>query len=146
MDLQQTPVAIELHMSIRDDGQIERTTTNATGTIYKKNNFDVLTFNEQLEDNVIIKNLYTIQAEKVSVKRSGAISMHQQFHQNQITENVYKHPHGNFHMETFTDQINYEAFDQTNSGKLSITYTVKLNGQAEREHELILSIKEENPQ
>ncbi|WP_188456865.1 DUF1934 domain-containing protein [Virgibacillus oceani] len=146
MILQQIPVTIELHMSIKDNGQIERTTTNAFGTFYRKNKFDVVTYDEQLEDRVTIKSLYTIQADKVSVKRSGALSMHQQFQLNQITENLYKHPHGNFHMETCTDYINYQPFDKINPGKLTIHYTVKLNGQEKREHELILSIKEENPQ
>ncbi|MUK89615.1 DUF1934 family protein [Ornithinibacillus sp. L9] len=139
-------VMVELRTTIDDNGHKEHNTSKQKGMLHQKQNMDVLTFEEKTEDQQMIKNLITIQQEKVSIKRSGAVSMHQQFHANQTTENVFKHPHGNIHMETFTDNISYHSTDNARSGQLTIDYKVKLNGQAERKHELMLTFNEEDTQ
>jgi uncharacterized beta-barrel protein YwiB (DUF1934 family) len=137
-------VRVELHMVIDDNGQKESTTSKQSGKYFKKQNIDVLTFEEKTEDNYVIKNLITIQPEKVSIKRSGLVSMNQQFRTNHITENVYTHPHGHIHMETYTKSIRYQVGDQFSEGLLHIDYTVKLNGQDERNHALTLTYKKED--
>ncbi|WP_106495997.1 DUF1934 domain-containing protein [Lentibacillus sp. Marseille-P4043] len=146
MDAQQTRVAIELQMTIEDNGQIEQTTTNATGLLYNRNNMNVLTYDEHQENSDPIKNLVTIQPEKVSIKRTGPVQMHQQFRLNQTSENVFQHPHGNIHMETETEKIDYNPLTATNQGHLAITYTVSLNGQDARKHQLTMVMKEEEAQ
>lgn len=139
-------VFIELHTTIDDNGQMEYNTIKNAGLFYKKGNLDVLTFEESTEDNAKVKNLITIQEDKVSVKRSGNITMNQQFRPNQTTENVFKHPHGKIKMETSTDTITYQSLTGNEKGRLTISYTVKLNGQEERKHELALTYKEEDSQ
>lgn len=139
-------VFIELHTTIDDDGQMEYNTIKNAGTFYQKGALDVLTFEEVTEDHSKVKNLITIQNDKVSIKRSGNVTMNQQFRANQITENVFKHPHGNINMETNTQSITYKSMNDFDKGKLSISYTVKLNGQEERKHELVLTYNEEDAQ
>lgn len=139
-------VFIELRTTIDDDGQMEYNTMKNPGTFYRKGDLDVLTFEEVLEDHSKVKNLITIQKDKISIKRSGNVTMNQQFHTNRITENVFKHPHGNINMETNTQAITYESMNDFDKGKLAISYTVKLNGQEERKHELVLTYKEEDSQ
>ncbi|WP_163969467.1 DUF1934 domain-containing protein [Oceanobacillus halotolerans] len=135
-------VHIELNTTIEDDGQTEQNTLKEKGYFYQKGNIHVLTYDEKI-DEAVIKTMITIQQDKVSIKRTGMLSMHQQFHKNQLTENVYQHPHGNIHMETYTKTIDYQALTATQTGQLQLRYHVKLNGQQERKHELRLWFTEE---
>jgi len=144
MDPIQKNVTVELRTIIDDHGQMEYNKQKQSGKFYRKNDMNVLTFDEEIEDQATIKNLITIQKDKVSIKRTGLISMNQQFRHKQLTENVYKHPHGTIHMETFTDNIRYKANRNDTGGKLTMTYRVKLNGQEERKHKLELIFSEED--
>ncbi|MEW9676365.1 DUF1934 domain-containing protein [Lentibacillus sp. L22] len=142
MKQEQSQVAIELHMWIEDNGQVEETTTKATGYLYNRNKMDVLTYHEQLENSGdTIKNLLTIQREKVSIKRSGAVAMHQQFSPGETSETLFQHMHGAIHMETYTEEIVYQPPRRTKPGELSVAYQVKLNGQDARRHQLTLTIQ-----
>ncbi|MFD1852212.1 DUF1934 domain-containing protein [Oceanobacillus bengalensis] len=145
MDSGQMKVAITLQTTIEDNGNKEYNKVQETGTLFRKGKIDVITFEEKTEEQAVIKNFITLQEGKVNIKRTGLVSMNQRFHANQITENVYKHPHGTLHMETFTKKITYHSDTSSNEGKLMIDYTVKLNGQDERKHELMLVYIEEDP-
>ncbi|WP_077358833.1 DUF1934 domain-containing protein [Virgibacillus halodenitrificans] len=137
-------VSIELQTMIEEDGAKESNKQKHTGKYYKRNNLDVLTYEETSDDKSVIHNLITIQQNKVSIKRSGNVRMNQQFREGQITENVFYHPHGGIHMETYTETIHYQSNEE--SGSLTIDYKVKLNGQEERNQEIKLSFKEEESQ
>lgn len=146
MNAEPTAIAIELQTIIDNDGQLEYNTVKQSGALYQKGNQDILTFKETADDGTSIKNLITIHMNKVSIKRSGVVSMHQQFQVNQKTENVFKHPHGNIHMETFTDKMDYQAFSNQEDGLLTLDYSVKLNGQEARNQQLKLTINKEDSQ
>lgn len=137
-------VAIELRTTIDDNGQMEYNTINQRGNFYKRNELDVLTYEEKSDGQGVIKNLITIQADRVSIKRSGNVTMNQKFRTNHTTENVFQHPHGNIHMETYTTSISYKTSTYNDEGELAIFYTVRLNGQEERNHELVLTYKEDS--
>ncbi|WP_042221382.1 DUF1934 domain-containing protein [Oceanobacillus manasiensis] len=143
MTKQGRPVMIELSSSIEDNGTVEKSHMQHSGEFFQKGKLDVLRYEEQGEDGFSTKNLITIQPEKVSIKRTGNVSMNQQFQQGQITENMLKHPYGSMHMETSTQTISYDAPTIKSEGCLTIEYTVKLNGQDERSHEIKLTIIEE---
>lgn len=136
-------VELELHTTIDDHGQIETNTTKETGRLYVRENMDVLTYDDTLEDGSVVHNMLKIQSGRVSIKRSGTVSMHQQFDLSRMTENVFQHPHGNLHMLTTTRSIDYQPLNGSKRGLLKIYYTVQLNGQDERKHTLTLSLKEE---
>jgi len=141
MEVNPKRVAVELQTAIEDDGQKEYNTVRGTGHLYQKETMDVLTYRETTEDGSTINNMLSIHTDKVTVKRTGLVSMHQQFCEKQTSENVFQHPHGNIHMETFTNAINYQTLSGQQNGRLTIDYTVKLNGQDEREHQLRLTIR-----
>lgn len=139
-------VEIMLRTQIVDQAETEKNESMHTGRFHRNEKFDVLQFDEVLEGIGNIRNMVTVQKEKVTIKRSGAVSMHQKFQINHITENIYHHHHGTLHLETFTDSIHYEPLDETGDGQLHMLYHVKLNGQDTRKHELMLIFKEEHSQ
>ena len=146
MDSFQKRVNIKLRTVIEDNGQKEYNDQIHSGNYFRKKDLDVLIFEEKLDDGSIIKNLMTIQKQKVSINRSGAIIMNQKFKANQLTENIYHHAHGKIHMETFTETIAYKVASDSVEGHLTINYNVQLNGQDKRKHKLELIYKEEENQ
>ncbi|QDP41691.1 DUF1934 domain-containing protein [Radiobacillus deserti] len=137
-------VHIKLITEIFHQHNKEVTRVEEVGTFLQKENTSVLQFTEQYEDQEDhVQALITISPERVSVKRSGAVDMHQVFKKKQTTENVYRHAYGTIHMETFTDQITFRDLSQAKEGKLFISYTTKLNGEDSRRHRLTLSFREE---
>lgn len=137
-------VSIKLDTRINDQGEIEYNTVNETGHFYNKGRFDVLIYEETIEKNVTVRNLITIQPGKATIKRTGMIDMNQTFLLGKKTEAHYQHPHGMFHMETYTDSFTYDSLTEATEGKLVITYTVKLNGGKERKHVLELTYQKED--
>ncbi|GAA0605575.1 hypothetical protein GCM10009001_23550 [Virgibacillus siamensis] len=137
-------ITINMQTIIDNDGQMEYNRINATGAYYEKGDRCILTFEETSDDGAPIKNLITINPDKVSIKRVGPVAMHQQFHTSRKTENVFQHPHGNIHMETHTDTISFQSLTDEQNGFLTIDYSVSLNGQEERKHKLELTIKKED--
>src|SRR5699024_12373515 len=83
-------VSIQLNTKIEDQGNVESNHVKQVGQFFKRNNMDVLVYEEELEEGAIIKNLVTIQPDKVNIKRSGTIAMNQQFRVDQITETHYR--------------------------------------------------------
>ncbi|HLS10237.1 DUF1934 domain-containing protein [Lentibacillus sp.] len=134
-------VTVELQTAIEDNGQKEYNTVRETGRLHQQANMDVLTYAETAEDGSTINNMITIHTDKVSVKRTGPVRMLQTFREQKSSENVFQHPHGNIHMETYTKAINYQALSAQQNGLLTIDYTVRLNGQDERAHQLVLQIQ-----
>lgn len=137
-------VSINLKTRIDDQGEIEYNTVKETGDFYSKGHFDVLIFEEEIEPGATIRNLITIQLDKATIKRSGIVDMNQSFLLDKKTEAHYQHPHGTFHMETYTDSFTYDSLTEGVEGRLAITYTVKLNGMQERKHALELTYQKED--
>lgn len=142
VDSLKTDVRIKLVTEIQEFGQKAVTTVEETGLFYQRGSMNVLTFTEHQEE-ADISSLITIQPDKVSVKRTGAVDMQQLFKKKHTTENVYKHAYGTILMETHTDQIQYQEPGQGRGGRLFISYTTRLNGEGNRRHRLTLTFKEE---
>lgn len=142
MEGQQVPVSIRLVTEIRELDEKAVTVVEETGSLIQKGKFTVLTFTEHQEDQPNIDAFITITDDKVSIKRTGAVDMHQQFKKKQQTENMYRHALGIIHMETYTDQVIFEKQNNQLKGKLFISYTTKLNGEGNRRHRLTLTFEE----
>lgn len=140
---QNGPVMIRLEMTIEDQGEKEYSKTEHAGEYFEKQPFHVLKYEEELDTGERIHNQITIQPKKVIIKRTGGIAMTQQFMKEKMTEGVYEHPHGNFHMETFTNRLKHSQFTDSEQGELHLMYTVKLNGMNERKHKLKLTYQRE---
>ncbi|WP_080872312.1 DUF1934 domain-containing protein [Oceanobacillus timonensis] len=138
MSQQSEPVNIKLETSIYDvdSGEQETQEQSFTGEWTKKGNIDVLKYEEMMEEAGTIQNVVMIRPERVSIKRTGAIRMNQQFQSGQKTENIYQHMHGNMHMETYSESITFQ--EDTMPRVLEIKYTMIINGQMERKHKLRL--------
>ncbi|MFD1020049.1 DUF1934 domain-containing protein [Thalassobacillus hwangdonensis] len=139
------PVAIKLVTEIRDGGRKESTVMEEFGNLYERGNTQVLKFTEHQEDREDIQTMVTIQPEKISIKRSGAVQMHQIFRKKLSTESNYHHEYGVFHMDTFTDQIEYQSLSEGNKGRLFISYQLTLNQEMTQRHRLTLTFKKEAP-
>ncbi|UOQ50225.1 DUF1934 domain-containing protein [Gracilibacillus caseinilyticus] len=142
--MNKSQVAIKMTMEIFDTGQKDVTVVEETGLFFENEGKTVLKFSELNENKEQTNSLITIHPDKVSVKRSGAVTMLQQFQRKQKTENVYRHQFGTIHMETETDQILYHPPEAQKSGKLFISYQTSLNGEPPRRHRLTITMKKEN--
>lgn len=137
-------VFIKLQTKINDQGQIETTTSDHHGTLLRRGKREVLLFDETTDDGRNINNFITLQENKVSIKRSGSVSMHQQFIVGKRTETMYEHIHGTIHMETYTKRLTYQPAENSAGAILTIDYIVLLNGEIERQHKLVLTYQEED--
>lgn len=135
-------INITMNMVIDDRGQTEKTTLKETGYYYRREKFDVLMLTEHHGEK-IVQSRMTIHDNYVNIKRSGHVEMSQQFRLNKWTENVYHHPYGTIHMETYTKAISYHRPENIKRGALILEYDVKLNGQDPRHHRLELSFHPE---
>lgn len=142
MRVEKKNVTIELRSVIDDAGEKELYIVKQQGHYYKRNNMEVLTYKEEVEDEGDINNLITITPDKVNINRSGVFSMNQQFLLQQKSECLYQHPHGNIHMSINTKSITHESINNHETGRLIITYEATLNGQVKRDHHLTLTYYE----
>lgn len=143
MSQEKRQVDIQFQMEIDDKGEMEYNTVKEKGHFFSKGPLDVIIYTEEIDGNAI-KNLITIHKDKVTIKRTGAITMNQQFNVGRKTESLYQHPHGHIHMETYTNKMTYQSLRHEDKGRLEIDYSVKLNGLDNRNHSLILTYHEED--
>lgn len=136
-------VRIKIQSSIDHAGEEETSILYQEGHLFNKGKFDVLVYEEVDEDGEKTKNFITIQPDQVLIKRSGAITMNQRFIKDQMTEGVYQHAYGNFHMETTTHTIDQQPLLENDTGHVRIDYTVLMNGNLKRKHVLKVIYRQE---
>lgn len=102
-----SPVSIKMTTEIDDEGQKDINVIEQKGQLYEKDDTTVLTFSENNEHGERTDSLITIYSDRVSVKRSGAVSMLQKFQNDKVTETSYRHQFGTIQMTTETDEIIY---------------------------------------
>ena len=136
--VEENRVLINIQTTIDDQGELEHQQTEHMGSFFQNGDKKVLIYNEKLDHDVDVRNLMTIRQNKVTLKRTGHISMTQHFQIKQSTESFYEHPHGRLHMETYTEAIDYTA--GAADDRLKIRYTLSLNG-VKRKHTLEMTIK-----
>ncbi|WP_181347763.1 DUF1934 domain-containing protein [Thalassobacillus sp. CUG 92003] len=140
----QTPVQVYLKTEIRDEDQHETVEMSEPGRFYARGNTEVIKYREHPEDGEPVDTMITIQPEKVSIKRSGGVQMHQTFRREMETENAYHHPYGVFHMQTRTDAIEYRSINEADTGRLFINYQLTLNQDVTQRHRLTLTLERED--
>lgn len=139
----QKNILIELRTVIDDEGDKELSIIKQKGKYYRKNDLEVITFIDEMTDVGRIDHFITIRAKKVNIKRTGNITMNQQFIPGRKTDSLYRHPYGSFHMEVFTKSIQYEPLSENKEGIVQIEYDATLNGEQVRKHHLTLIYTEE---
>src|SRR5690625_3586971 len=123
MNKQAEKVTIKLNTTIDDQGEMEYNTVEESGQFFRRGEVDVLIYEEEIEEGAHIRNLITIKQDKVNIKRTGPITMNQQFLLNQKTETHYQLPQRQLHKENFTKSVTYESATTNCQCRLTISYT-----------------------
>ncbi|UOQ94992.1 DUF1934 domain-containing protein [Halobacillus shinanisalinarum] len=138
-----TDVKLKLITEIRDVDRKEEMTLSEPGKFYTRDETEVLTFTEHPEEGEPVNTMVTIKPDHISIKRTGAVDMRQVFQRKRETENIYRHTYGDFHMRTWTDQIEYRSLTEASQGRLFISYQMTLNDDVTQRHRLTLIFEEE---
>lgn len=136
-------VEVELRTVIDRNGEKEMSIVKQTGEYMRKHSIEIITFMEKREDIGDVRNYITIQDHKVTIKRSGAISMTQQFEVGKRAESLYRHPYGSLHFNIKTNSIELSRLAGDAPGEVIITYDATINGIEEQHHHLTLTFTEE---
>lgn len=142
MKLVKKDIAIELRTVIDDQGEKELSIIKQVGIYVKKENIEVISFIEKTNEFGDVENLITIRPNKINIKRSGKVSMNQQFIKGKETECLYRHPYGAFLLEIMTKSITHQSLADDQEGKVIIQYDVKVNEEESRNHHLTLTYTE----
>lgn len=143
MSAQQTPVNVRLETNIQNQSHQDKMILEEKGKYYQKGEAHILIFKEHHEEGQVVNTMFTIHPDRVTIKRSGPVNMHQIFRLNEETESHYKHPYGVMHLLTKTNKLMHHFTNEKVAGQLSIDYKLTLNGQETQQHKLVLSYQEE---
>ncbi|HLR69821.1 MAG TPA: DUF1934 domain-containing protein [Pseudogracilibacillus sp.] len=143
MSLEKKEIAVELRTVIDDQGEKELSIIKQTGKYMKNDEIEVITFSDNVKDFGEVGNLITIHSDRVNIKRSGSITMNQQFIKGKKTECLYRHPYGSFVIVIHTKSITHQKLQQNQDGKVIIEYEAQLSEQQKRHHLLTLIYTEE---
>ncbi|BAM48204.1 DUF1934 domain-containing protein [Amphibacillus xylanus] len=137
-------VKINLQTEIDDGHDCQQTLVDAKGELIQTERQTVIRFNEVIDQQPDVATMVTIKSDQIAIKRSGGVEMVQQFRPKQITETIYRHQFGSIRMETQTQDFYYRPMTANGSAELKLNYRTKLDGEEERTHKLLLTIKEDN--
>src|SRR5690625_7149232 len=112
MNVKRKNVNVELRTVIEDDGDKELVIVKQKGKYYKRNNLEVVTYTEEMDEGEDVENMISIHTDKINIKRSDAISMNQIFIKGRVTDSLYQHQHGNINMTITTISISYESTNE----------------------------------
>ncbi len=137
-------VQVTLDTTITEDGHTQTESVRATGEVIGLGMKRMVTFTETNDQDEAIKTVMMLSDDKVTLKRTGAIHMSQQFIESQKTESHYQHPLMRFRIETYTDTIEYSYKESKAALSLTMRYRTAIDGEGERTHTLNLQIKGES--
>ncbi len=143
MKLMKKQVAVTLRTLIDDEGEKELSVVKQQGIYYRKKDLEVITFTEQHGETGEVRNIISIHPDMVTVKRSGAITMNQQFKEKKKSECLYRHPYGRFYLELYTKKIEMKPMTKGQDGEVNVEYDAYIDGQSPRHHHLTLTYMEE---
>ncbi|NLI68955.1 MAG: DUF1934 domain-containing protein [Bacilli bacterium] len=141
--MEQKRIEIELRTVIDRNGDKEMTIVKQSGDYMRKNEIEIITFIENREDIGKIRNYITIQKHKVTIRRSGAISMSHHFEVGKKSESLYRHPYGALHFLITTKSLDCTPLSKDGHGDVVIVYDAVINGIEQQEHHLTLTYMEE---
>ncbi|WP_234987386.1 DUF1934 domain-containing protein [Halolactibacillus halophilus] len=137
-------VSVILDTTITEDGHTQKESVRVMGEVTGLGMKRMIKFTEINDQNEAIDTVMMLGDDKVTLKRTGAINMSQQFIESKRTESHYHHPLMQFRMETYTDTINYRYKEKDATLSLAMRYRTAIAGEGERRHTLNLQIKGES--
>ncbi|MCP8617398.1 DUF1934 domain-containing protein [Salirhabdus salicampi] len=139
---EQKQVNVKVTSMISESGHKETIEVEEQGRYYQKGDTHILIFDEKDDEDNVTHNFFTINEEKVVLKRSGQMRMNQMFRLGQTTENPYQHPYGTMLMKTKTKQLQFDTSEDQTKGQLQIDYELSLSEQPVRQHRLTITYEE----
>lgn len=137
-------VHVTLDTTITEGGHTQKESVRVTGEVIGLGMKRMVKFTETNDQNETIDTVMMLSEDKVTLKRTGAIQMSQQFIESQKTESHYQHPLMRFRIETYTDTIEYSYKESGAALALTMHYRTVIDGEGERTHTLNLQIKGES--
>ncbi|MGP4059201.1 DUF1934 domain-containing protein [Halobacillus sp. H74] len=137
-------VQVQVVTEIQDEDRNETMEIQGPGQFFSRGDTQVLTFTEHPEESEPVNTMVTIKPEHVSIKRSGGVEMRQVFQQSMETENLYHHTYGDFHMKTYTEELDFRSLQESTQGRLYLSYKMTLNHEVTQAHRLTLTFEEES--
>lgn len=135
---------VHIHMltEVKDVEGTERYELHVEGTLQTKGDYTYLQYEESMKDAGRVHNLFKIGQDELIVVRKGVISMRQQFIIGEKTTGIYETQYGRlpFELETNYFQLNWD--ENLKSGKLSIQYTMTMEGSEKRNYDIVLNMRE----
>ena len=135
-------IEINIYTEIEDEGGSEIIHKTERGTLSRGNDIHMIKYEEDMEGAGLVLTTIIIYDDRITLKRTGAVRMHQVFKIGAPTESVYQHPYGSFRMETTTHRMEYLKGIKNKSGRLLMIYDVILNDQEPRNHTFELQFEE----
>lgn len=136
-------VEIELRTVIDHQGDKEMSIVKQNGEYIAKRNIEVIKYTEQRDDIGNVENFITIHPDRVTIKRTGSITMSQKFELDKKSASIYRHPYGTFHLEIETEKLRCRPLQINKIGEIIIEYTAVINGLEKQHHHLTLTYTEE---
>ncbi|SFF75586.1 Uncharacterized beta-barrel protein YwiB, DUF1934 family [Halobacillus alkaliphilus] len=137
-------IQVQLVTEIRDTDRKEKMEVNEAGQFFARGQTQVITFTEHPDEGDPVNTMITVKPGHVSIKRSGGIDMRQVFQPEVETENLYHHTYGDFHMKTYTEEMEFSSLDEAMGGRLFLHYQMTLNHEVTQDHRLTLTFEEES--
>ncbi len=113
-------VKIHIRTHMKEQNQILE--QNCSGKLFPKGEGWYLVYKEELGENQLVSTTMNLSGEKVTIIRTGAIRMRQEYIVGKWTEGKYEGPFGHMWMETRTESIEVSQY------RVSMRYQLKLNG------------------
>lgn len=137
-------VHVTLDTTITEDGHTQKESVRVMGEVMGLGMKRMIKFTEINDQDESIDTVMMLSDDKVTLKRTGAIQMSQQFIESKKTESHYQHPLMRFRIETYTDTIEYSYKESDAALSLTMRYRTVIDGEGERTHTLNLQIKGES--
>ncbi|WP_066176049.1 DUF1934 domain-containing protein [Bacillus marinisedimentorum] len=137
------PVTVRLVTEITEQQRKdEKITMESDGYLHEKAGGIYLTYEETMEGTGSVKTIVKMKNEEVTILRSGAVSMRQQFRQGEETAGHYNSPYGPMEMMTKTHHIESNWHEQPAEGKLKLYYQLSMQGERIGIHRLTITFQE----
>lgn len=126
-------VKIHIRTNIKRQGQtLEQI---CEGKFFEKDEGWNLVYEEDLGDNQRALTTVKMQNGSVTIVRTGAVRMRQEYRTGQIAKGKYETPYGLMWMETKTDEIRWEE------ERFFLSYRLKLNGEDLGRYEIAMKLE-----
>src|SRR5699024_1934801 len=142
--MEEKMIEVELRTVIDRNGEKGMSIVKQPAEYMRKGSIEIITYTENRANIGDIRNYITIQDDKVTIKRSGDVTMNQKFEVGKRAESLYRHPYGSLHFNIKTRSLTIDRLHSTEAGEVIITYDALINGIEEQFHHLTLTYTEEN--